>query len=302
MTILALDVGGSTIRGVVRDRAGGSEIASRVLPSTDGDPGLARLHTVARELSDVARDAGTSLQAVGVGMPEYVDREGWLTSADVLAWHQQPQDLLADVAPVVAVEADIRCAAIAELAARPETGDAVVISVGTGISHTAIHRGQVIRGARGEAIGLGQLRAAPPAAEGPRTEGPRTVEDLASGAGLVRRYRERTGHDVTDGAREIIALADDGDADALMVLGVAGDVLAYAVWTAVQLLDPDRVVLTGGLGSAPSHLHDRMHSTYADLTRSRPGAARIEISALGQRAGLVGAELVARRALEEERR
>lgn len=296
MSILALDVGGSTIRGAVRDPAGAT-IATRVLASTDGDPGLARLHSVARELSDAARTAGSGIRAVGVGMPEYVDLQGRLTSADVLAWTEQPQVLLADIAPVVAVESDVRCAAVAELAARPDAGDMVVISVGTGLSHAVVHGGTLVRGARGEAIGLGQLLAGPSrAGEGP------TVEDVASGSGLVRGYRARTGHDVADGAREIIARADGGDADALVVLREAGDVLAYAAWTAVQLLDPDRVVLTGGLGSATSPLHERMHSTYADLTRSRPGAARIEISALGDRAGLMGAELVARRALEEERR
>jgi len=300
VTVLALDVGGSTIRGLVRDAAGAT-IATRVVASSDGDPGLARLHAVARELRDVARDTGHSLRAVGAGMPEYVDRHGLLTSTDVLQWSEQPLSLLADIAPVVAVEADVRCAAMAELAARPETGDIagdiVVISVGTGISHTVIHDGELLRGARGEAIGLGQLLAGPSRlGEGP------TVEDVASGSGLARRYRARTGHAVDDGAREIIRRANDGDTEAGVVLQEAGDALAYAAWTAVQLLDPHRLVLTGGLGSATSPLHDRMHSTYARLARGRPGAARIEVSELAEHAGIVGAELLARRALEEESR
>jgi len=294
MTVLALDVGGSTIRGVVRT-AGGRVLAEQTLATGDGDLGLAALQRVARHLRDATfRQTGEGVRAVGVGVPEYVDQQGLLTSTDVLAWTRQPKDLLADIAPVVAVESDVRCAARAEQHVSPGAKDFVVVSVGTGISHAVVQHGKIVRGARGEAIGLGQLPAGDP-----RSGLRPTIEEVASGAGLVRQYEQRSGHAVADGAREVVGLAGRGDADALGVLHAAGEALAYAAWVLVQVLDPTRVILTGGLGSADTPMHDQMRTAYADLTRNRPGAATIQVSALGARAGLVGAEVVARRALEE---
>lgn len=292
MTVLALDVGGSTVRGVVRDTTGRT-IATEVVATGDRDPGLNTLRRIACVLRDAARDAGTPVDAVGVGMPEYVDQHGQLTSRDVLDWTEQPAVLLADVAPIVVVESDVRCAAEAELDARPDAGDVVVITLGTGLSHAVIRNGAVVRGARGEAIGLGQLPVGDP-----RLGLAPNIEDIASGAGLVRQYQRRTGQTVGDGARELLRRCEEGDVDASAVLREAGDALAYAAWVVVQLLDPDRLVLTGGLGSAPSLLPERMRTSFVDLTRSRPGAVSIEVSQLGDRAGLVGATLIARRALE----
>ncbi len=294
MTVLARGVCGSTIRGVVRT-ADGRVLAEQRLATGDGDPELATLHRVARHLRDVAlREAGEDVRAVGVGIPEYVDPQGKLTSRDVLAWTSQPEDLLADIAPVIAVESDVRCAAWAEQRVSSEPSDFVVVSVGTGISHAVVRDGEVVRGARGEAIGLGQLPAGDPRA-GLRP----TIEEVASGAGLERQYRQRSGHSVDGGAREVVRLAGQGDADALDVLHDAGEALAYAAWVLVQVLDPARIVLTGGLGSADTPMHDRMRTAYADLTHNRPGAAAIQVSTLGDRAGLVGAEVVARGALKE---
>lgn len=296
MTVLALDVGGSTIRGAVRNAAG-STLAERVVATGDHDPELNALHRVARQLRDAAHDLGAPLRAVGVGMPEYVDPEGRLTSTDVLDWIEQPRSLLADVAPIVVVESDVRCAAHAELMGGGLVGDIVVVSIGTGISHAAVQNGRVIGGARGEAIGLGQL----PAGDG-RSSRRLSVEDIASGSGLARRYTERTERRIDDGARDVLRRAGAGDDEARTLVDEAGQALGYAAWVLVQILDPDRIVLTGGLGSSPSLLHDRLRSSYHGFTQDRPGAATIEISRFGDRAGLVGAEFVAWRALEDEER
>ncbi|WP_375000887.1 ROK family protein [Aeromicrobium sp. CTD01-1L150] len=296
MTVLALDVGGSTIRGSVRDAAG-TTVAEHVVPTGDRDPGLGELHRVATRLRDAAPDLGAPLRAVGVGMPEYVDPDGRLTSHEVLDWTEQPRSLLADVAPIVAVDSDVRCSARAELTAGRPCDNLVVVSVGTGVSHAVIQAGRVIVGARGEAIGLGQL----PVGE-PRAGRRLSVEDVASGAGIARRYLERTQRRPDDGAREVVRLAEEGDADALVLLHEAGHALAHAIWAVVQILDPDRIVLTGGLGSAAGPLHSSLYDSYEALVQNRPGAASIEISHFGDRAGLVGAEILARQALEQEER
>lgn len=293
MSVLALDVGGTTVRGAVRDAAG-STIVERVVTTGDRDPDLAALWDVATELTDAAQRSGHQVRAVGLGMPEYVDRAGHLTSRDVLDWSVQPRRMLAEIAPIVVVESDVRCSAYAELHRAEDTDSFAVISIGTGLSHACVHEGRLVRGHRGEAIGLGQLPASPAAGPG------RTVEDLASGSGLARRYTERTGRPLSDGAREVVQRSLAGDEAARDVLVEAGQALAYATWVLVQITDPARIVLTGGLGSSPSPLHDHLDETYREFAADRPGAPPIGISRDGDRAGLRGAELLARRALTDQ--
>lgn len=292
MTTLALDVGGSTIRGVVSDDSGES-LTAEVIQTGDRDPRLRTLRAVAERLSAAARKAGVPLRAIGVGMPEYVDPSGDLTSSLVLDWTEQPRSLLADLAPIVAVESDVRCAAMAE--ATESDNDVVVLSVGTGIAHAAIHAGRLISGARGEAIGLGQLPV--PALGG---ETPLRVEEVASGAGLTRRFHDRTGRSVPEGARGVVDLATRGDSVANALIEQAGHALAYAAWVAVQAFDPHRIVLTGGLGSASGPLHDVLIARYAEMTSDRPGAPPIRISRFGDRSGIIGAQIVARRTLRDQ--
>lgn len=293
MTILALDVGGTSIRGRVTN-ARGDTVAHRSIPNAPRDPGLSTLWSVASQLAREATGQGLPIRAIGLGMPEYVAPQGLLQSREVLDWDRQPYDMLKELAPVVAVDSDVRCAALAEDHAASPAETLVVISVGTGVSHAAVIAGEVLTGARGEAIGLGQVPLCPT-----RSDSSATVETIASGAGIAHRYCQRSGREVTDGAREVLDHAARGDRDARAIINDAGDALAYAAWVAVLLYDPSRLILTGGLGSAKTLLQDRMLTGYSVYSQRRPNSPPIEVSVHGDQAGIRGAELLARRALEK---
>lgn len=285
MTVVALDVGGSTVRGALVNQAG-TVVAEHTLGTGDRDPGLCAARQVAERLVGVAAERELAVRALGAGFPEYVDRDGRLTASEVLDWEEQPMTLLADLAPVVAVESDVRCGALGELHAPGSTlRDFAYISLGTGLSHTMVCDGVIRPGVRGEGIALGELPVHPDAGAG--WSG--SLESFASGAAIARRYADRTGASLPVGARSVVALASAGDQNAADVLTSAGSAIGYALAQLVWLLDPGVVVIGGGLGAADTLLHEAMRAQYGQLLVRRPNPPPIVTGALGATAGLLGA-------------
>lgn len=205
---------------------------------------------------------------LGVGMPEYVDRSGCLTSSEVLDWTVQPAALLAEVCPgvPVVVESDVRCGALAEwkLGAGRTYDGLFYVSLGTGLSSTLVADGRLVAGHRGEAIALGELSV--PASVHPSYEG--NLESFASGAGLAARSGDLTS---------------------------AGQALGLVLADAVALLDPPIVVIGGGLGTAATPLWEALRDMYAGRTSRRPHTPPIIQATLGPQASLLGAALFALR-------
>jgi glucokinase len=287
---VGLDVGGTKIAGGLVSETGQllHEIV-RPCPA-GGDPGLRGTLAVAAELVREAGERGIELLAVGAGFPEYVDPDGRLTSREVLAWSQQPAALLAAVAtgrPCV-VDADVRCGALAEsrLGAGAGCESFLYVSLGTGLSSALVVGGRPLPGHRGEAIALNEFDV--PAHVQPPPAG--NLEAYCSGAGVRARYAALAGEDPGD-AREVVARAVAGDAHAAAILASAGTALGHVLGRLVGVLDPEAVVLGGGLGSADGPLHAALAEAFAAATARRPDPPPLRTAQLGARAGLVGAAL-----------
>ena len=188
----------------------------------------------------------------------------------------------------VAVAADVRCSAAAEAWARsagPGTS-LFYVSWGTGLSSALVLDGLPLTGRRGEALALGEWPVA--AAVDPGWTG--NLEQYAAGFSLGRRYTEKTGDDV-DG-RTVISRAAAGDAVAAEVVDTAARALTHALAQVVHLLDPDVIVLGGGLGtSGTAAPRQVVASCCPDLLR-RPEPPAVEAAVAGAQAGLVGAGLL----------
>ena len=289
--VLALDAGGTKLLGGLVTRDGGvlhrDEVAT---PRVAGrcDPGLAALRGLAGRLLGRAEATGHGVLATGLGIAEFV-RDGRVTSAEVFDWRVQPRDLLGALAGgAVAVEADVRCAASAEAAARGLTdrGSMLYVSWGTGLSSTLVLDGQCVTGSRGEALALGEwpvdARTAPAWTD--------SLERFASGLGIAERYTQRTSLAVT--GLEVARRAAADDADALDVVKTAADAVARALSSLVQVLDPDLVVLGGGIGAGGGGLPARVRQELPRIL-TRPGTPDVQPARAGADAGLLGAALSA---------
>ncbi len=280
---LGVDIGGTKTRAALID-PGGRIVAVEETPTGGvprADPGLRASFGIARAVADAARARDLRVECVGVGVPEFVEPDGVLHSALVIAWEEQPRDLFAELGPVT-VESDVRCGAIAEsvLGAGRDRSSMLYVSVGTGISATLVLDGTAWAGARGEAISLGEFpvdRVADPSSES-------TLEEFASGGAMGRRLG-------LAGAREAMTLAAQGDARAAAVVASSAIALGSALAWAVSLVDPEIVVLGGGLGTSGGAWFELVLERYRAL--GSPGIPPVVAARLGAESGVIGAGLVA---------
>jgi glucokinase len=199
------------------------------------------------------------------------------------------------IAPAV-IAADVRAAALAEYrhGAGHEFDSFAYISIGSGISSTVVQDGVPLAGARGGALVLSSGSLGVPCAEcSAWTEF--VLEDYASGPALARRYAAASGRAV-EGAEVVIAAANDGEATAVQIVETAADALGSSLGWLVNVLDPEAIVVGGGLGLAPGRFRERlMVATRGHIWNPVARELPLVSAALGADAGLIGAALTADR-------
>jgi glucokinase len=310
MAVCGIDLGGTKCLGVVLDD--GETVGETRVPTPRGSEALvAALVGVVETLASSA-----AIEAVGIGAPGLVDRNGTLGVAPNLAVEPglELRALLGDALgmPVV-VDNDATCAAWGERAMGAARGwdDVILVTLGTGIGGGIITDGRVHRGHNGFAGEVGHMIVDP---DGPRCPcGQRGCwERYASGSGLGRLAREAAGAAGDgDGAIRAVALAggdvDDVRGEHVTAAAAEGDPAALAVldrfgwWTALGLanltnvFDPEAFVLGGGLIRAGEALLAPTRAALAGLLfgAGRRPVPHVVAARLGEHAGAVGAAFLA---------
>ncbi len=303
--MVAVDVGGTTIKGAVVDRCGRFE--SECLRSTPtptpasggSDAVIAELQAVVAEL---VATAGGDVGAVGLVVPGVVDAiRGRAELSANLGFRGVPlRDLVAAATrlPVV-LEHDVRAAGVAERTVGSTVGvqDFLLAVIGTGIAGVVQASGHHVTGATGLAGELGHIPVWPGGEHCPCGQRG-CLERYASAAAVARRYAQ-AGGEVGLSAAEIAERAGSGDATAGRVWQEAVEALAIALATCTMLLDPAMIVLAGGLSNAGHALLEPVRQALVGLVRWREPPP-VELSRLGGRAGVVGAALFAWQAAGEQ--
>ncbi len=263
-------------------------------------------------VEEARTQAGGEVAAVGFGIPCLMDqRTGRGVIAVNLPLANIPfADIMAERLDLpVFVDNDANVAALAEhrAGAARGAGEAVVLTIGTGIGGGLILRGEPYRGAIGSAAELGHVvidMNGPPCQGNCPNHG--CVESLASGTALAREAlrlaRERPesglGRALADG-RELAGplvteLAHDGDAAAIEVLDLIGSNLGVAIASFVNIFNPEVVVIGGGVIGAGELLLGPVRRVVA--ARALPPSrdeVRIVAAQFGVEAGMVGAAALA---------
>lgn len=292
---IGLDVGGTKIAAGLVLKPSGQVLQRRVIPTRPergGDAVLDDVIALTGELLAAAARLRFEVLGIGVGIAELVDRQGRITSAHTIDWQRLPvQPRLAELAPTV-VEADVRAAALAEaqFGAGQEYRLFTYVTVGTGISTCLVQAGRPYAGARGNALVLGSSPLTTRCHNCGSVLTP-VLEAIAAGPALVTQYNQRVSPDrrLTRGEAVMAALAQ-GDPVAAAIIDQAGDALGVSVGWLVNVLDPEAVVVGGGLGLAGGRYWERFVAStrqhiYAHNSRGLP----IIPAALGPDAGLIGA-------------
>jgi fructokinase len=251
---IGIDLGGTKIEAIALDENGAMLLRRRV-PTPNGDY-VGTLNAIA-DLVLLSERELCQNGSVGVASPGAIStRTGLLKNSNSTVLNGRPlvRDLSQRLGRPIRLENDANCFALSEAIDGAAEGANVVFGVilGTGVGGGIVIGEELIAG-HNKIAGEWGHNPLPWATESERPGAPcycgksGCIETFLSGAGLARDYRSRTGNYLT--AKEIALAASGGDKSAQECLTVYQDRLARSLSVVINLLDPDVIVLGGGLSN-----------------------------------------------------
>lgn len=318
--VIGVDVGGTATAAGVVDAAG-AVLAEAQAPTHREGPGtaVAMIGALIEAALAAAVDVALAPVGIGVGVPGIVDADTGMIGEEIphapeLAGVALGPALAARFGLPVVLDNDVNALALAEWMFGVGRGarSLVVLAAGTGFGAGIVLDGRLLRGAAGFG---GELGHVPVNFDGPRCwcGGRGCLALYASGRGIAETARARA----TSRSGEGVLAAAGGDPEAIRAelvfrLAAAGDLVASAVvdeacqalgamiGIVVNGLNPEVVVITGGVASSLLPLEDRLLKAAGEYALRRAlGATRIVIAPADKRLSMRGAAALV---LDERRR
>lgn len=291
--VLGIDIGGINMRVAAADLRGHT-LARWTVP-TPRSPEQATLRGhILSALGDAAARLSGPVHAIAAAVAGAVDPETGKVSLapNIPAWDDI--DLAAWLAPFearVLVENEANLAAIGEFrgGGARDARDVLFVAIGAGIGAGLILDGRLYRGHTGAAGEIGYMRSS--IAE------PLELERKAAAGALVERYRRHAGEASVRSPEAVFDRLAAEDPAAVAAVSEVIDDLALALANAIALLDPQKVVLGGGMAVAGEALLAPLRERIRSLVPVEPEFA---LSELGPDAALVGALLTAADAAQDD--
>lgn len=295
---LGLDLGGTKIEAVVLGGDGAQLARQRTaMPSDDYDQMLDAIRGLC---GDVERMAGVVAAGVGVGTPGSIQPgTGLMRNASATPINGRPlaSDLEKLLNRPVCLGNDANCFALAEAVSGAGTGHRTVFGaiIGTGVGGGVVIDGKVLLGRNLIGGEWGHIALAVQSREdlpGPLCGCGRhgCIQAWCSGPALSADHFRRTGAELDAGM--LAAFAEAGDFEAKETLESHAARLGLALAGVVNLLDPDVIVLGGGL-SKMRHLYETLPDRMRPHIFSDTFATPIVENKLGDSAGVIGAAWLA---------
>jgi predicted NBD/HSP70 family sugar kinase len=292
--VVGIDIGRAWIRVAAADLSGA--IVARRDERNRARGAAAMVKTVDEVAHDVVAAAGLTWRKVAhtvVGGPGVFDPDSdRLRHAPNLPGWSRPgvmSSLREALPPTVTLDNDANLAAVGErtYGSGRDARTFVYVSVGTGIGMGVIIDGALYRGAHGAAGEVGYLPLGGEDEPGRGREAKRRgILEEAASADAVVRTAKRLGMEGATSAKRVFSAARAGDELALAAVEAEANRLALVVGTVAAIVDPEFVLLGGGIGSNIDLLRPPLERRLAELTPLAPPVAEGE---LGQDAIVLGA-------------
>ena len=312
MVYIGIDVGGTGVQvGVVNEQ--GEIIAKDSFPTGVGRP----YQEMIRDMADCTRSAVAKagltiddVKAVGVGIPGIGDNKtGHVIFCTNLGWHDVPlrEEYQQYIDKPVYIDNDATVAGLAESVAgvSANTDSSVFLTLGTGVGGGIVIHGKVWNGFHGVGSEIGHMILK--VGGEPCTCGNHgCVERYCSATAIIRMAKEAVaqhpesailtavnGDANAINAKVVFDAAKAGDEVALVVFREYVSYLSQAISSIMQFLDPEVIVLGGGVSKAGTFLLDAVRAEVPKylLFKTMPHA-RIELAKLGPDAGIIGAAML----------
>ncbi len=305
MHAVGIDIGGTKIAGALVDESGQIIREARVAtPDAGGDSIVEAVVAIVQELA-----AGESVIGVGVAAAGFIDAEqANILYAPNLSWRNYPfkAKLEALLSYPVIIENDANAAGWAEFryGAGRGTKNMTMLTIGTGVGGAVIADSKMLRGGFGIGGELGHIRVVPDGRLcGCGAHG--CIEQYGSGTALLRSARELADSANDAGARlrrlrdeagelkgeQVYQAILEGDSGALGLLEDLGSWLGQTIASLSAVLDPEVVVIGGGVSAAGELLLEPIRKAYlANMpARGFRPELQLKVAEFVNDAGVVGA-------------
>ncbi|MGE4352067.1 MAG: ROK family protein, partial [Bdellovibrionales bacterium] len=291
---IGIDIGGTKIAAGAYSPDGALTVQA-TLPTPNNFEGF--LQACETLVAQSAGEGGD--RTIGVCSAGAVDpAQGLILSENIPYLNDKPvRSILADrLGCPVRLANDMNCLALAEALEGAGRGHAVVhaITLSTGVGSGLVVNGRLLQGANNLAGEIGHL----PLPFRTEQDSPLhpcickqqdCVEKAICGAGLSRLYQAMTGKDATP--PEISALARQGESQALSVLDRYYHMVAKALILSLHFLDPDVIILSGGLSRLPN-ICQEVSARWGAYCLFKDIQTKLVLASYGPLAGLRGAALL----------
>jgi glucokinase len=303
--VLGVDVGGTNVKAALVAKDG--RVVASVSYSTEAEAGPeAFAKTLHHRLENLLKEAGlhkADVASVGIGLPAFLDvPKGIIEQAVNLHWTDVPiVDLVtAELDLPVMIDNDANLAALGEVwkGAGKNAKSALCVTLGTGVGGGIVLDGRVYRGVTTMAGEIGHISIKPDG-ELCNCGHYGCLETLASATALVRDgvragLQSPRGHDEPLSAEDVFQLAESGDQAAQTVLSTMIHWLAVGLSTVANTLNPDTIVVSGGLVNAGDALLGPLRVEFSRTALHRvANGCKIVAAELGSSAGMLGAARLA---------
>jgi predicted NBD/HSP70 family sugar kinase len=282
--VLGLDIGQQYLRGALADLSGQIIGRSTIRSRASSVAGrVAELVRLADSLCAGAAISRADVTQTVIGSPGVYDpRRNAIALAGGLAGWGRPAVLagLRDAfGPQLVVENDVDAAAVAERehGHGRQAGTFAFVSIGTGIGMGLVIDGRLHRGVHGVAGEIAYMPISEGQGSTPEDARRRGTLEAAGAASAVVRAARRAGMRGSVSARRVFEAAASGDERAADVVAAEALLVAKAICAIITVVDPELVVLGGGIGQAPGFAT----AVSTQLSRLAPVLPDVRVSALG---------------------
>ena len=309
---IGVDIGGTNVKIALVD-FDGKIIYSNTVPTRAEmgyEAGVNNIKQAIKELMQETGESNKTIEAIGFGLPGQIDyKEGVVKNLpNIPGWVNIPlARIIEDEFSIpTRLDNDVRCAALGELNFGAGKGceNLICITVGTGIGSGIVLNGKLVRGASNAAGEIGHIKL-------DLTGGPLCgcgdygcFEAYASGPAIVTMAKEYISGGKSAKYKEMAAdgiitpyivaqAALQGDAVSIQIFKQMGKIIGTGLSSVVNLLNPQKIIIGGGVADAGDILLKPIRETIIDRAMPIQGAAVEVVPAqLANTAGVIGASLL----------
>ncbi len=305
--VVGIDIGGTTIKLAIFPK-GEKDICTWEIKTK----GFENVNGIWQDITDAIRakfdELGipqASLVAAGLDLPGPIREDGYIPWCVNLGMGEcYPADELSKCLGVpVKAGNDANVAALGEVyyGAAKEFESAALFTLGTGVGGGIIVKGRIVAGNRGIGGEVGHFVVNPDEELACNCGNHGCLEQYASATGMVRTAKRIMAksdkasvlRDLEVSAKDICDAAKAGDEIALETLEVFGKYMGMAISYVCQTVDPDAIIIGGGVSKAGQILIDVIEKHMGNYTHIAKEKAKVVLAGLGNDAGTYGAAALA---------